>query len=126
MKPIRIDKRDSLQACLDDVQKRARVRIITVDDIVDTCTDVFRHVGISKKALSGSTFTADVNAQKFSSAYKGIPESTVFSAVYKGNTWYITSIERGRTFSPSCMVRMNLTNDAKTAVLRRMETFEIR
>lgn len=123
MKKIKIAEENinRIAEILNEVQKRSRVRCVTPQEIIDTCNNVFRELNITKKALEGCMFTADLNAQDFPSAYKYTPESTLFTAVYKRGSWYLSSVRRDTTRRASQKVKMMLTDSAKTALLSKYE-----
>ena len=119
---IKITKTDKLKAALEEVQKRSRVRTITVECIHMMCIMVENRLGLTKKAINGVTFVADWNASDFPKAYKGIPESTIIYAEYKDG-WRIFDIRRERTHPKSSMFRVNLTPEAKEALIKKHEQF---
>lgn len=81
---------------LNEVQRRAITRTITINDIeeyLERITDKYHICGMSFK---GVKVCINVHAQKFSSAYRGIPETTYFTAEFNGREWRITNITRAR------------------------------
>ena len=120
---IKLSDTDKINAALDEVQAKSRVRTITVENIEAMCEIVFKRCGISKKAMNGVSFTADWNAQAFPNAYKGIPESTIVSASFVRGEWIITDISRGTTRRPTVAYHVCLTDDAKAAIIQSIESF---
>ena len=73
---------------------RATTRRITAIDVLAALGKIEAALGITHKALEGVKASVDCWAQVFPSAYKYTPESTHFDAVFKNNSWKITSIYR--------------------------------
>ena len=118
------DKGYLLLSCeLAKVQERAKARTISAERILLTLTDVEETLDIPKKAMNGITVTIDDNAQHFPNAYKGIPESTRFTATYK-NGWRVTDICRAPTRSPSNRVTVDHTDDSRAALIKRFTAWE--
>lgn len=117
-----------LQPVLDEAQKSARVRIIDISDMeyaIEKAENIISGAGwhkITKKALEGTEIVIDCNAQTFPNAYKGIPESTFFRAVYHSGKWQILSFWRGRTVSERQGIKIKLSDAAKTAIIAAIQT----
>ena len=120
---IKLSDTERLTAALNEVQGRCTARTITVEDICTMCGNVFDHIGITKKAMDGVSFSADYNAQDFPSAYKYIPQSTHISAEYKRGEWRVTNIERWNTRRYSQRYHVYLTDVAKQAIIDKHATF---
>ena len=114
----------ALKPTLEAVQCRARARLISAEEIPMALLGLERTLGITKKALHGVSVTMDLNAQQFPGAYKGIPESTIVSAVYKSGSWRITDIRRDRTRAPSNAVTVEHTEESRKALLYRFTYME--
>lgn len=112
-----------LQEALDLIQKRSRTRTVTVDEIIDKVEEIDRKLPISKKAKKGCYCSFDLNAQAFPSCYKGIPESTIVAIAYSSTGWIIYDIHRGQTRRPTVSTRMELTDEAKAAIIASYELF---
>ena len=98
---------------------RVSARKIDVKDIIDDLIAINDYLGISKKAMKGTTVHVDHNAQAFSGAYKGTPESTQFRAEFT-SAWFITDISRD-----TCTRRkysLQLSETAKEAYLLNAES----
>lgn len=119
MKAIRIDSAhiEKIQAAIDAAQCKARVRTITAEDVARFCNRVSSHLSITKKAMNGVHFTADLNAQLYPNAYHGIPQATFFCAEYRRDCWYLTDVYRGNQYSTRRAAFVVLTDDAKAAIL---------
>lgn len=114
----------ALRSTIEAVQGRARVRLVSAEEIALALLRLERTLGITKKAMHGVSVTMDLNAQQFPGAYKGIPESTIFSAVYKSGSWRITDIRRDRTRAPSNAVTVEHTEESRKALLYRFTYLE--
>ena len=122
MKTINVARKNSMElidAVLNDIQRRCKVRIITSEDIIKQLIKYETSINISKKALNGTKVTMDINAQSFPSAYKFIPESTKFSAEYINGSWRITDIYRG--VCTKTKILATLSDSAKIAVINNYE-----
>lgn len=117
---------DKLTAWLEDVQARSRVRTIDAADVLEMLDNAEKSIKsagfseISNSALEGVVGMFDMHAQKFPNAYKGIPESTQFTAVFRRGRWVITDIHRGRVVSAR-KARFTLTDAAKSAIIAAVE-----
>lgn len=114
----------ALGAVLDEVQKRAKVRTISAGDIVSALYVIEKLLNISKKSMDGVSVTVDLNAQKFPSAYKYTPESTIFTAEYKRGQWRITDICRDTTKAPSNKAVVVHTDASRAAILERFSRMD--
>lgn len=129
--PIAAEDRDAvaakLQPALDEAQKSARVRIIDISDMeyaIEKAENIISGAGwhkITKKALEGTEIVIDCNAQTFPNAYKGIPESTFFRAVYHSGKWQVTAFWRGRTVSERQGIKIKLPDSAKIAIIAAIQ-----
>ena len=119
-----LDSLKPIEAELEAVQKRCNVRLITAEEIMDTLVEIHDLLGISKKAQNGVEIDVDLNAKTFPNAYKYIPQSTHFSAVYKSGSWRITDIYRDVTRGPKSRIIVTHTEDSKRAIIDRLTRIE--
>jgi len=117
--------RVKLDEILDEVQKRAKVRTITSEEIVEALDRVEQTLGISKRALEGVQVHVDLNDQKFPNAYKWTPESTQFWAIFKGGSWRVLGIERDTCSQLATNCYITHTEASKAALLERMTRFSV-
>lgn len=94
MAKIKFEKK--LENQLNEVQKKSRVRTITMDDIRKELELIeeawcFQH---SKKSLEDVTIKYNPNAQSFPNAYNGTPEATILEASFLKGGWEC-SVKRG-------------------------------
>lgn len=113
----------ALQAALDRIQSRSRVRTIDVDDIYEAAAYVEKKLGIPKKTLEGVRVHVDLYAQTFPSAYHGIPESTQFDMVFSKRFWRVTKVSREQCKSNGHDYRVTFTDEARRALVERFESF---
>ena len=123
--PRREKSAAKINAALEGVQEGARVRLIDLDGIDREIAETMRRItdggkiATTKKALEGTTITADANAQRFPKAYKWDPMSTIFSAAYHSGQWRISSVWRGGSMEIS--PRIKLPDAVKTAIIDHIQ-----
>lgn len=126
MKNIKIcvENMNALNTELSEVQKNARVRLVTAEDLMDSVETVRKHLDIPHKYLADVRFSVDIHAQSFPSAYSGTPESTVLYVRFaSGGAAYLTGAARERCRAPSRKYQVELTPDAEKALLTRFRMF---
>ena len=101
----------------------ARARTIDAEIVYNALTHVEEKLNVSKTALDGTTCSIDWNADDFPSAYKWVPESTIFQAEFKNGSWRITGIRRDQTHRFTQRYRLVLSEKAKQALIDRYSTF---
>lgn len=116
---------EDLTKILDEVQHRCSARIISARNICWALVRIDGKLDITKKAMDGVTVAVDLNAQNFPNKYKGTPYSTIFEARYKSGSWRITDIYRAETRAQSKGCTVNLTEEAKAAILANFQTLSI-
>lgn len=116
-----IERSAKLQGILDYVQCRSKVRTIEIDDIINALAEIENKLSLPKKAMIGVSAWVDVNAQKFPTAYRGIPESTQFHAEYTTGGWKILSVVRYRCTNTK--VEITHTEASKEALIQRFSKF---
>lgn len=114
-----------IKSALNEAQSKAKVRTISVDDIIYYLWKAEEALSIPKSALNGVSVEIDPNAQNFPNAYKGIPESTIFTAIYKSGSWKIQNIRRDRTKSEKQQIVVNHTEASKKALIDRLTAFRL-
>ena len=115
----------ALAADLADVQKLARARTITADDVLDVPERIKDRYNIPVAALEGCAFLVDLNAQNFPHAYKYTPESTIMRIKVSGGKFRVVEFFRGRTMTATHNVVATLTEDAKKAIISSSEKTNI-
>ena len=127
IKPIILDKDNKiteLEKAINEAQSKARARTITTSTIINTLAKIQKQLDIPKKSMKGIKISVDYYAQKFPSAYKGIPESTHFSAEHDGRHWRITNVYRAKC-RYSGEVIINHTEESKKAIINRFSVLSI-
>ena len=113
----------ALQAALDRIQSRSRVRTIDVDDIYEAAARVEKKLGIPKKTLEGVQVHVDLYAQTFPSAYHGIPESTQFDMVFSKRFWRVVKVSREQCRSSGHDYFVTFSDEARKALVERFTFF---
>lgn len=125
MKPIILNdiNEKKINDWLDEVQKKSRVRMISLNTIKYNLERVEKQLNIPKKYMEGVIVTCDDHAQDFPSAYKGIPESTYFKAIYSKGKWRILDIYRNTTTRSSARFSVQLPQETQDAILKKYKRF---
>lgn len=110
-----------LTDAIKEAEGRATARTITAEIVLKTLSEVENRLNIAKKYLKGVKVIANPNAQTFPRAYKYTAESTYFCAEHNGKAWKITNIYREEC--ENTRVNIELTDDAKAAIIRNAERF---
>ena len=118
------EQEDKLIKLIEQAQARAKVRKIEPIMIVLAIEEVEKKLScVKRKNLAGCKITVDCNGQDFTNAYKGVPESTIFEAVYKNGAWVITDIYRSRTHPRSARHVVDLPHEAAEDILKSHTKF---
>lgn len=115
----------ALGAAIREAEGRAKVRTIDADDVAAALHDLEKRLGISKKSMEGLHVTVDLHAHRFSNAYKGIPESTIFDAEYRRGAWRVVDIRRDRTRAPSNAIVVRHTEQSRQAIIDKYTNIEL-
>ena len=127
IKPIILDKDSKiteLEKAINEAQSKARVRRISTSTVINTLAKIQKQLNIPKKSMRGIKISVDYYAQKFPSAYKGIPESTYFNAEHDGRHWRITNVYRAKC-RYSGEVIINHTEESKKAIINRFSVLSL-
>lgn len=110
-----------IAALLDEEQGKCRERTVSVEDICEYPHKIMEELKIPMKALEGSAFWCDPNAQDFPNAYKFPPKSTQFRLVVSGGKWRLDRVSRTTTRKNGYgkEVESILSETAKEAILER-------
>ena len=111
-----------LDAILAEVQKGARARVISGQDILKALCHIEDQLGITKKALAGVKVHVDVYSQ-IPRAYKSMPKSTQFSAEFRNGHWRLTDICRATCGRSGSKYVIEHTPESKAAVVERYSRF---
>ncbi len=95
-----------LDSSIRDAQHGCSARLLTSEQIRHTVTKIEKHLKslLPKKDWKGLSFSVDVNAQSFPSAYNAIPRSTHFDCVRGSTGWFVTEITRAITKGPTQII----------------------
>ena len=114
--------RNQIEAMIKKGENRAFIRCITYEGIGNVLSEVDNRLSvIPKKYQTGITINVDANAQSFTSAYKGIPESTKFEAIRTSSGWKLTRVYRDKCRGCTQKIQMKLTQEAKEALIAAFE-----
>lgn len=124
MKQIKIttENKQIINNWCNGVQSKAKVRTIDFWDIVKICTAVEKKISIPKKYMHGITILADAHGEKFPSAYKYTPQSTLFTATYKRGSWYLVSVMRDDSIQSFENVKITLTSEAREKIIEKYKS----
>lgn len=120
---IKESNRDRLQKVLDTIQKRTTTRNISVDDLLEIIYVIEGNLGIEKTKMIGVSADVDYNAQKFPNAYKHAPMSTHVTVKKVSSGWALTNVYRAFCRIPSSRYILNLTDEAKNAIIKSKMRF---
>lgn len=112
-----------LESMCDSVNGKARVRRLDAMMILEHISKFESCLSITKTALNGTTIDVDPFAEKFPSAYKGIPMSTTFMADFKNGQWYVRGVFRERCHTVEC--KANLSDSAINALIEKYSRIEV-
>lgn len=111
---------EPLSAAIREAEGRATARCLTARDVMFALESITKNLNIGKTLMRGIKATVCPAAQDFPRAYKYTPEATTFCAEYKPGGWVVTGIERTKCPRASQEYYIELTENAKTAILDRI------
>lgn len=111
---------EPLSAAIRKAEGRATARRLTARDVVDALESITETLNIPAKHMRGIKATVCPAAQDFPRAYKYTPDATTFCAEYKSTGWVVTDISRAACPRASQEYFIELTEDAKAAILDRI------
>ncbi len=115
--------RERVENLIREAEGRATTRTISFEDILNDIKVIERTLGITKKRMTGIRVEVDHHAQNFPRAYKYRAESTQYVICRKANGWDLVSAERLYTHREGHAYKVELTDDAKQAIIERMSDF---
>lgn len=119
------ENKEKLQAVLDDVQRRCKVRTIDADDILMAVNDLnLKFCDVPKSRIIGVKAEVDPNAQTYARAYKYIPESTKFTLEMCPTGWFCTEIKRAWTGGSVKQYHLTLPEETCEAIINSFLAFE--
>lgn len=111
---------EPLSAAIREAEGRATERCLTARAVVLAIESITENLKIPASRMRGIKATVCPAAQDFPRAYKYTPEATTFCAEYKSAGWVITDIARTACPRASQEYYIELTEDAKAAILDRI------
>jgi hypothetical protein len=114
---------DKLNAIIAGEEGRAKERRIDARMVCEAIEQIEDRLSLPKKRMEGIVAEVDMNAQDFPSAYKWKAQSTRFRMEYRKGSWRILSIYRADCRREKARYMLNLTEDARQAILERHTVF---
>lgn len=116
-------KRAELAAALDQVQGRARCRLLNVDQVLNLTRRAYTYMHdrlqITRAAAAGSSVVLCLDtARDFPRAYKYRPESTILTIRFDKNI----SIEPARDYVPENGMQIELSRGARDCMVEHLTT----
>lgn len=124
MKAIYIEdkNKEKINAILNEIQKGARVRIVTFTDVQKACETINEKWQAPKKYMRHCIVDVSPHAQLFPKCYKGIPMTTTFRLEYKTKGWYLVEVKRAECKNIEYNVRY-WTEGVRNTILKRFLQF---
>ena len=116
---INVNDVEKLAEAIAKAEGKATARTVTVENILDTLKEA--ESCIPKVRLKGTKVYYD-GGQKFPNAYKHIPYSTHWEAVFTGKNWFVTDIWRDVCPNRTASGYISYTEAAKEYILQRVAT----
>lgn len=114
---------DKLNAIIASEEGRAKERRIDARMVCEAIEQIEDRLSLPKKRMEGIIAEVDMNAQDFPSAYKWKAQSTRLRMEYRNGSWRILSIYRDDCRREKARYLLNLTEDARQAILERHTVF---
>lgn len=108
-----------LSSMIREAEGRARERKLTPQQILDAIAAAESTWDLPKKWLPGIRISVDVNAQNFPGTYKGIPESTCFTAERRSTGWVLVKVARAMCASEGCNIYATLPVETLEYIAQR-------
>lgn len=113
---INIDNCQKVEQALADVQKKARERTISYEDIIESINCIEDKLNISKKAMIGTKAHISLYCGHFPGAYKGTPMGTEFDIERFSTGWFLVGVDRYNV-DHTRTYHLTLSESAKEAIL---------
>lgn len=120
MKAIYIEEKnkEKINNILQQVQKGARVRTITFEDVQKAGEVINEKWQAPKKHMRHCIVDVSPHAQTFPNCYNGIPMTTTFRLEYKTKGWYLVDVKREKCGNVEYITR-HYTEGVMSAILNR-------
>ncbi|MDH1557069.1 hypothetical protein N5E86_21700 [Stutzerimonas stutzeri] len=94
---IKVSNKEKLSSVIEQVEARARVRCISVEDIESAVKHIEKRLSavLFKKDWVGLTFSVSPHCGKVPNSYKGTPEATKFKLERLASGWVVVDVSRG-------------------------------
>ena len=111
---------EPLSAAIREAEGRATERCLTARAVVLAIESITENLKIPASRMRGIKATVCPAAQDFPRAYKYTPKATTFCIEYKSTGWVVTDISRTACPRASQEYYIELTEDAKAAIIDRI------
>ena len=111
---------EPLSAAIREAEGRATERCLTARAVVLAIESITENLKIPASRMRGIKATVCPAAQDFPRAYKYTPKATTFCIEYKSAGWVVTDISRTACPRASQEYYIELTEDAKAAIIDRI------
>lgn len=111
----------SLSGKLNELQKRCKERLLSVDDCGKYLTYVENNLGISKKEMTGTKVVVHASMEKLPHSYKYSANSTKAVFTFDGKHWRYLTAYRDRLVQKSNYFHceIELSDSAKEGIVSR-------
>ncbi|WP_312224618.1 hypothetical protein [Stutzerimonas nitrititolerans] len=94
---IKVSNKEKLSSVIEQVEARARVRCISVEDIESAVKHIEKRLSavLFKKDWVGLTFSVSPHCGQVPNSYKGTPEATKFKLERSASGWFLVDVSRG-------------------------------
>jgi len=94
---IKVSNKEKLSSVIEQVEARARVRCISVEDIEDAVKHIEKRLSavLFKKDWVGLSFSVSPHCGQMPNSYKGTPEATKFKLERSASGWVVVDVSRG-------------------------------
>lgn len=124
---IKDTNKTKIDAVLNSVQEKCKVRLASYSDVVAACETIEKRLDIPARAMVGVVADVDPNAQTFPRAYRekcwGRVLSTHFTVVRTSSGWSLCGADRAACMGSTEGYSVTLTDAAKAALIKRATKF---
>lgn len=120
---IKETNKTKIEEMIKAAEGKSKERVITYDDMIHSIRKIENYLGIPKKHMEGIYADVDVWAQNFPRAYKYTPKGTQFYMVKKKSGWDLLRVSREITRRAYHTYQLELTDDAKEAIIKAHSNF---
>lgn len=106
---------------LNELQNRCKERVLSAESCIEYLTNVEIHLGVSKKAMTGTKVVVHATMGKLPHSYRYTANSTKAVFVFDGKHWRFVKAYRDRLFQKNNVYHseLELSDSAKEALIQR-------